>query len=60
MSIETLLAMSEREGAGERLGSGTLRTDHKRCQACGDQNQGEKLSRCRGCESVWYCNKVSE
>lgn len=30
------------------------------CQACGTEEQAEKLSRCKGCESVWYCHKVSE
>ena len=30
------------------------------CQACGTEEEAEKLSRCKGCESVWYCNKVSE
>jgi hypothetical protein len=30
------------------------------CQACGTEKEAEKLSRCKGCETVWYCNKVSE
>jgi hypothetical protein len=30
------------------------------CQACGTEKEAEKLSRCKGCESVWYCNKVGE
>jgi hypothetical protein len=30
------------------------------CQACGIEKEVEKLSRCKGCELVWYCNKVGE
>lgn len=30
------------------------------CQACGTEKEAEKLSRCKGCESVWYCSKVGE
>jgi hypothetical protein len=30
------------------------------CQACGTDKEAERLSRCKGCESVWYCNKVGE
>ena len=29
------------------------------CQACGKEMETGKLSRCKGCESVWYCDKVS-
>lgn len=29
------------------------------CQGCGIKNNVEQLLRCKGCESVWYCNKVS-
>jgi MYND finger len=28
------------------------------CQACGSEKETEKLSKCKGCESVWYCDKV--
>lgn len=28
------------------------------CQGCGQEEVGKMLS-CKGCESVWYCNKVS-
>lgn len=30
------------------------------CQACGAEKEAEILSRCKGCELVWYCNKVGE
>jgi hypothetical protein len=30
------------------------------CQACGTEKEEVKLSRCKGCESVWYCDKVGE
>jgi hypothetical protein len=30
------------------------------CQACGIEKEVEKLSRCKGCELVWYCDKVGE
>jgi hypothetical protein len=29
------------------------------CQACGKEVETGKLSRCKGCESIWYCDKVS-
>jgi len=30
----------------------------KRCQGCGKGEEG-KMARCKGCEAMWYCNKVS-
>lgn len=30
--------------------------ERKVCQGCG--SEGEKMNRCKGCESVWYCGKV--
>ena len=36
------------------------REGEEACQACGIGKEEEKLSRCKGCESVWYCNKVGE
>jgi hypothetical protein len=29
------------------------------CQARGKEMETVTLSRCKGCESVWYCDKVS-
>jgi hypothetical protein len=31
--------------------------ERKRCQSCGKEDEG-KMSKCKGCERVWYCNKV--
>jgi hypothetical protein len=30
----------------------------KRCQACSTEKIVDELSRCKGCEAVWYCDKV--
>lgn len=35
------------------------RDNLKRCQACSAEKNAGELSRCKGCESVWYCDKVS-
>ena len=32
----------------------------KHCQACSTKRHVDELSRCKGCEAVWYCDKVSE
>ena len=32
----------------------------KRCQACSTEKNADELSRCKGCESVWYCDKVGD
>ena len=32
----------------------------KRCQACSTEKNVDELSRCKGCESVWYCDKVGD
>jgi hypothetical protein len=29
------------------------------CQTCGKDKVIQNLSRCKGCESVWYCDKVN-
>jgi hypothetical protein len=34
-----------------------LEGEGKRCQGCGKEEEG-KMARCKGCEAVWYCNKV--
>jgi hypothetical protein len=39
--------MKEREALGGEV---------KRCQGCGKEEGN--MARCKGCESVWYCNKV--
>ena len=59
-SAEKLLGMSERERATDGEGNDAWKADQRSCQGCGSQNKVDNLSRCRGCESVWYCNKVSE
>jgi hypothetical protein len=32
----------------------------RHCQACSTEKDSDELSRCKGCESVWYCDKVRE
>jgi hypothetical protein len=50
-----MVEMGEAEGKrSENKGEGK-----ESCKACGTEKEMEKLSRCKGCESVWYCNKVS-
>jgi hypothetical protein len=34
-----------------------LAGEGKLCQGCGKVDEGN-ISKCKGCESVWYCNKV--
>ena len=36
------------------------REGEEACRACGIGKEEEKLSRCKGCESAWYCDKVGE
>ncbi|KAK2627117.1 hypothetical protein QTJ16_003083 [Diplocarpon rosae] len=51
-SVEKLLAMSEQaHDRAEAVGPKGW------CQGCREVREWEALSRCRGCESVWYCNK---
>jgi hypothetical protein len=51
------MEMSAREREGiEKKGANEGKES---CQACGNDKQAEKFSRCKGCESVWYCDKVS-
>ena len=57
VSVKKLIEMSEREREGDEKRGGT--EGKETCQACGNDKKAEKLSRCKGCESVWYCDKVS-
>jgi hypothetical protein len=56
-SVKKLMEMSVREREGDKK-RGRSR-GNETCQACGIEKEAEKLSRCKGCESVWYCDKVS-
>lgn len=58
--MDKLLSMSARDGPGQQARKSIGDTDHKSCHVCGSQDQVEKLSRCKGCEAVWYCNKVGK
>jgi hypothetical protein len=55
-----LIEIGEKEKEVEKKTA--QRTGKEACQACGieKKEKKEKLSRCKGCELVWYCNKVSE
>jgi hypothetical protein len=55
-SVKKLIEMGERERGAEKKRSEN--EGKECCQACGKENERENLSRCRGCESVWYCDKV--
>jgi len=54
--VEKLIAMEEREREVEKKRSESGEGKGS-CQACGKERETEKLSRCKGCESVWYCDK---
>jgi hypothetical protein len=47
--------LKEREDLGPEAGKEHI----VRCQACDKSSNREELSRCRGCEAVWYCDKVA-
>lgn len=47
--------LKEREELGPEAGEEHI----VRCQACDKLRNQEELSRCRGCEAVWYCDKVA-
>ena len=53
--MKKLIEIGEREGEKRRGKS----EGKESCQACGKDEEAEKLSRCKGCGSVWYCDKVS-
>ncbi|TQS36616.1 hypothetical protein Golomagni_02929 [Golovinomyces magnicellulatus] len=36
----------------------SLDIENEVCQACGTEEKSLKLRQCRGCEAVWYCQKV--
>ena len=56
-SVKKLIELREREKeAGLKRGESQGKES---CQACGTEKDTETLSRCKGCESVWYCDKVS-
>jgi hypothetical protein len=59
--MKKLVEMSERQREivekDRRSGSGGERAET--CQACGSEKEMDKLSRCKGCASVYYCDKVS-
>lgn len=52
-----MIEIGEKEKEVEKT---VQREGEEACQACGTEKETEKLSRCKGCESVWYCNKVGE
>jgi len=59
-SIDTLLSMSDRNIAAEKLFNNRRRgqdNTQRFCQACGRGGRVEQFSRCLGCGAVWYCNK---
>ncbi|PQE05914.1 zinc mynd-type domain containing protein [Rutstroemia sp. NJR-2017a BVV2] len=57
-SLEKLVGMSERYlKEREDLGPEAAKEHIMRCQACDKSRNQEELSRCRGCEAVWYCDK---
>jgi hypothetical protein len=57
-AVERLTGMSSMKEthAIQNDASGSL----KRCQACSTERNADELSRCKGCESVWYCDKVGD
>jgi hypothetical protein len=58
--LEKLIGMSERYlKEREDLGLEAGKEHMVRCQACDKSRNQEELSRCRGCEAVWYCDKVA-
>ena len=48
-------SLKETHASKSDLGKGL-----KHCQACAVEANVDELSRCKGCESVWYCDKVCE
>jgi len=57
VSVKKLIEMSEREREVSEKREGS--EGKECCQACGSVKKTETLSKCKGCESVWYCDKVS-
>ena len=56
-SVKKLVEMSEREREVEKRRSES--EGKECCQACGKEKETVLLSRCKACETVWYCDKVS-
>lgn len=56
-TLENLMAMSQDAAIALPSEEGT--ENLRCCQGCGDVKSNEELSRCKGCETVWYCRKVS-
>jgi hypothetical protein len=55
--VKKLIEMGDKEKA---IGKKRSESEGRECcQACGKEMGTGKLSRCKGCESVWYCDKVS-
>lgn len=57
-SVKKLIELSRRAREVEQRRS-EMGKGKETCQACRNEKEGEKLSKCKGCESVWYCDKVS-
>jgi hypothetical protein len=55
--VKKLVEMEEREQEVEKKSESEVGKES--CRACGAEKEAEKLSRCKGCESFWYCDKVS-
>jgi len=56
-SVKKLVEMEEREQEVEKKSESGVGKES--CRACGAEKEAEKLSRCKGCELFWYCDKVS-
>lgn len=56
-SLEKLLGMSERLVKAREDVRQERQEDRVRCQSCDRKASEEELSKCKGCNEVWYCNK---
>ncbi|RDW92544.1 hypothetical protein BP5796_01938 [Coleophoma crateriformis] len=54
--VERLMELSIRVKSEQVQREGEVEEGEEVCQACG--KKGDKLLRCKGCESAWYCDKA--